>query len=126
MDKRIATGVRNSLDAMRTALEELARGEGFVTTAEAVTICPFCVSEESLLAYPEFVLPRFAKNPRAKRKTYLWDPRDLQALPWVLKRWERAIAEGPEAEAEFERQRWRELTQRDMSAMEDVNQKEAA
>lgn len=62
-------------------------------------------------------LPRFAKNPRAQRKTYLWDPRDIAVLPTVLRRWERAIAEGDEAENAFVEARRAELVARDEAAM---------
>ena len=79
-------------------------------------LCPFDLSEETLLTYPTYVAPRFLKNPVARRKTYL-DPRDIRDLPVILRRWEIAIREGPEAEQEFIDSRNGELKQRDLDAM---------
>ena len=126
MEPAVIQGVRTALAAMRTARDELARAEGFVSTSEAVRLCPFAVSEDTLLAYPEYVLPRRAKNPRAKRKTYLWDPQDLRALPVVLKQWERAIDGGSADEENFMRERLSQLEARDLRAMEIFGAKEAA
>lgn len=126
MKDQITNGVATTLEAMRAAVMDLAKGATYLSTAEAVRCCPFEVSEETLLTYPDFIVPRFVKNPRARRKTYLWDPRDIRALPTVLRRWQQAIAAGSDAEREFQELRYAEVTERDLAAMGAFGQKEAA
>lgn len=124
MDEIVMNATTHSLAAMRAATREMAKGATFLTTTEAVEHCPFALSDETLLGYPEFVIPRFVKNPRAKRKAYLWDPRDIQALPSVLHRWQKAIAAG--RENEFEEERAAELTARDLKSLRNAGLGEAA
>ena len=126
MKDKISEGVATTLQAMRAAVQDLARGSTYLSTVEAVRYCPFAVSEETLLTYPDFILPRFVKNPRARRKTYLWDPRDIRALPTVLRRWQLAIAAGEEAERQFQELRYAEVAERDLAAMGILGQKDAA
>jgi hypothetical protein len=116
MDRDQLDQIRASLEAMKAARDALARGRGYVSTREAVLLCPFPAGEETLLGYPPHILPRIAKNPAAKRPTYLWDPRDIQALPDVLRRWQTAITGGAEAVHRFEEERQRELDERDLTA----------
>jgi hypothetical protein len=126
MDETSITGIATALEAMRRAITDLARGTTYLSTPEAVELCPFELSEETLLAYPDFVAPRFLKNPRARRRTYLWDPRDIRDLPVVLRRWEEAIQAGPEALQEFVDGRYAQLKQRDLDAMGPAAGQEAA
>lgn len=119
MDKDLNEDLRQELDRMRAARDELSRakGKGYLTTSEAVDLAPFAVTEETLLRYPEWILPRRVKNPRAKRKTYLWDPGDLLALPAVLTQWQQARSEGLDAESDFRERRLHELGERDLRTL---------
>jgi hypothetical protein len=126
MKDQITNGVATTLEAMRAAVRDLAKGATYLSTADAVRCCPFELSEETLLTYPDFVVPRLVKNPRARRKTYLWDPRDIRALPTVLRRWQQAILAGPAAEREFQERRYHEVTERDLAALSGNGRKEAA
>lgn len=126
MQETVIQGVSNELEAMRRAMEDLARGTTYLSTPEAVELCPFDLSEETLLAYPPYIAPRFLKNPLARRRTYLWDPRDIRDLPVTLRRWEEAIQGGPDAVEEFIERRNGELKQRDLDAMGLRGEKEAA
>ncbi len=124
MQETVIQGVSTALEAMRRAIEDLARGTTYLSTPEAVQLCPFELSEETLLAYPAYIVPRFLKNPMARRKTYLWDPRDIRDLPVILRRWEDAIRRGPDALHEFVAARNGELKQRDLDAMALPREKE--
>jgi hypothetical protein len=118
MNQRIdaATQVAASeLKAMRQVRANLGRREAYLSTTEAVALCPIDVSEETLIGYPDWILPRVAKNPRARRASWLYDPRDIEALPFVLRMWERAIVEG--AEEAFSMKRRGELEERDHRAL---------
>lgn len=117
MRDSVVRGVQHSLKEMREALHDLARGNGFLSTADAVELCPFPAEDETLIGYPEYILPRFEKNPLAKRPTYLWDPRDIRDLPTVLRRWRAALRGGADATAEFIASREMELNARDCHAL---------
>lgn len=126
MKDQITRGVATTLEAMRAAVQDIAKGATYLTTTDAVRCCPFELSEETLLAYPDFVIPRFVKNPKAKRKTYLWDPRDIRALPTILRRWQEAIEGGAGSEREFQNLRYAEFTERDLAALRGIEPREAA
>lgn len=108
--------IASALDTMRAATRELAAGCVLLTTKDAVSLSRVPLSAETLLGYPSWVMPRIEKNPRAKRPTYLFDPRDVRDLPRVLAEWQEAIAEG--LEAEFVRLRMDYLAGRDMPSKE--------
>jgi hypothetical protein len=96
MRKKQSDVIASALEEMRFALNELAAGTALLTTSRAVELSPVPVSAEMLLSYPEWVMPRLSKNPRAKRPTYLIDPRDVRSLPRVLADWDAAIRAGDE------------------------------
>ena len=103
---------RQQVEQMAAAVQALIKGARYLRTAEAIELSPIAISAETLLGYPDYVMPRLLKNPRARKPVYLWDPRDLVALPHVLERWQTAIAQGPEAESEFAAQRRIEIEAR--------------
>lgn len=90
MNDDVANAVASDLRAMREAKKELGSADAYLSTREAVDACPVPVSEETLKGYPEWVLPRIEKNPAAKGSPLLFDPRDVRALPLVLKQWRTA------------------------------------
>jgi hypothetical protein len=116
MKQMNSEAIASALDRMRAATRELATGCLLLTTKDAVTLSSIPLSAETLLGYPRWVMPRIAKNPRAKRPTYLFDPRDVRDLPRVLAGWQAAMAE--DREAEFARVRMDYLAGRDMPAKE--------
>lgn len=119
MQPTTAEAIGDELAAMRRARKELGGAWAYLTTREAVDLCPFEVSAESLLGYPDWICPRVARNPAAQRGTPLfWDPRDILALPLVLRQWETARREGREEEFEAERRRF--LAERDRRALERI------
>lgn len=105
-----------SLERMQAAKHQLAAGRALLHTSEVVerSIIPLCA--DTLLEYPRWIMPRVPKNPKAKRPTYLFDPRDVLDLPRVLTAWEAAIGSG--REDEFARERMTYLIERDMPAQE--------
>lgn len=104
--------IGSTLDSMWAATRELAAGCVLLTTKDAVSLSRVPLSAETLLGYPSWVMPRIAKNPRAKRPTYLFDPRDVRDLPRVLAEWQTAVAE--DRETEVARLRMEYLAGRDM------------
>jgi hypothetical protein len=116
MDSSVVTGIINTRNEMREAVHQLSTSLPMLTTKEAVAQCPLGhVSAETLTSYPDHVLPRIVLRPGARRATYRWDPRDLLALPSVLRRWQRAVEEN--REEEFKRERIAELLARDESKL---------
>jgi hypothetical protein len=115
MNQVVAYATGEELEAMKRARSDLGRREAYLSTAEATAVCRFEVAEETLMAYPDWILPRIAKNPRAKRPSWLFDPRDVDALPFVLRLWERAIAE--QNEEAFRLARLAEIEDRDRQAL---------
>lgn len=111
----IATVVAEELQSMREARKELGTAGSYLSTEEAVALGPLDISEETLIAYPEWVCPRLRKDPRRARSPYLWDPRDILALPIVLRQWMEARRRGDEAD--FRRRRERLLEKRDNEAL---------
>jgi hypothetical protein len=115
--KQVKSGaIASTLEEMQAAIRELAAGCALLSTARAVELGRVPVSAEMLLRYPAWVMPRVVKNTRAKRPTYLFDPRDVLALPRVLAEWQRAIADG--REDDFANARIAHLAERDMPAKE--------
>lgn len=111
----LSARIAADLKTARRVRDEIAEGLTLFTTAEAVDACPFEIEAESLLAYPSAVLPRTKKNPRATRPTYLFDPRDILALPAILRAWDQARDVG--CEAEFFARRQNELLRRDLKLL---------
>jgi hypothetical protein len=109
--ERIAAG----LEEMRAVKLELAAGAILIRTTEATALAPFNLSEETLLGYPEWIIPRYPVNPRATRPTYLWDPQDLKVLPFVLRGWQRARKD--DTEEAFKADRVAKLEARELAAM---------
>ncbi len=118
MDRYVAAAVGQQISDMKSAREELARRGGYLSTPEALELAPFELSEETLLSYPEFICPRTRKNPNSKRSALLWDPRDVLALPLVLRQWHHAIELGQESGFVAERERL--LAERDRLALERI------
>jgi hypothetical protein len=118
-----ANGIGKHLEEMRRIKDSLAscEGGGYLTTAEAVETCMIKMGEETLLSYPNWIAPRTILNPAARRKVYYWDPRDILDLPRVLRLWNRAVEAGPEAEAEFKRDRIAMLERRDAEDLDGRN-----
>ena len=115
MDMATARAVGAELEIMKDARAELGTRDAYLSTAEAVRLCAVGVSEETLISYPGWILPRVAKNPRARRPSYMYDPRDIAALPIVLRLWEQAISAG--REAGFAEERVADLAARDEQAL---------
>ena len=106
----------SEMDKQKAARRELMVGSTFLTTSEATDQCPLPLNTEDLLQYPHFILPRVIKDPRAKRYTYYFDPRDVRDLPRVLMQWQTATDEG--REQEFVDARMRLLAERDLPVQE--------
>jgi ubiquitin len=112
MDTTEIAKIQEARAQMREARKELLAADQMLSTKEAVAACPLGgLRAETLTSYPDYVLPRVSLRPGAKRATYRWDPRDLLALPTVLRRWQRAVDEG--REEEFKKERIAELAARD-------------
>lgn len=115
ISQTVAQATGDEIEAMRRSREELGRRDAYMSTAEAISACAFEISQESLLLYPEWILPRIMKNPRAKRPSWLFDPRDIAALPAILSLWNRARAN--QREEEFRLDRLAEIEERDQLAL---------
>lgn len=118
-----AEAVGDELAMMRAARRALAEGDGYYTSQEAAEACPFDITPESLLSYPEFVLPKIPRNPDSEQAGYLIDPRDIYALPAVLRRWKHAKASDDDSEEAFRRRRLRELREREERMLENAGRK---
>lgn len=119
MNDAVATAVADELQNMREARKELGTAGSYLSTEEAVELGPLDISEETLVAYPEWICPRLRKDPRRSRSPYLWDPRDILALPIVLRQWMEARQRGNEAD--FRRRREQLLEERDQAALTRAN-----
>lgn len=115
MEAATATAVGQELRSMREARHELATAEGYLSTSEAVASCELDISEEKLREYPDWVCPRTPKDPRYPNSAHQWDPRDVRALPVVLKQWKKAREAG--GEEDFRRRREKMLDDRDQKAL---------
>lgn len=115
MNDDVANAVASDLQAMREAKKELGSADAYLSTGEAVDKCPIPVSEGTLKGYPEWVLPRVEKNPAAKGSPLLFDPRDIRALPLVLKQWR--AAKQNDSVAELKRRRLDLLQGRDAETL---------
>lgn len=110
-----AAAVADELRDMCDARLELGSAESYLSTDEAVDLCPLNISEETLVGYPVWVCPRTRKDPRRLRSSYQWDPRDIRALPIVLKQWTEARESGHEDN--FRRRREELLEERDRQVL---------
>lgn len=115
MNDDVANAVASDLRAMREARKELGGRDAYLSTPEAVEACPIPVSEGTLKGYPEWILPRVEKNPAAKGSPLLFDPRDIRALPLVLKQWR--AAKKNDSVAECKRRRLDLLEHRDAETL---------
>lgn len=120
MSTETAEAVGDELAMMRAARRALAEGEDYFTSKEAANACPFDITPESLLSYPEFVVPRIPRNPDSEQAGYLIDPRDIYALPVVLRRWKQAKESEDDSEEAFRRRRMRELREREERILENA------
>jgi hypothetical protein len=115
MTDNAAAAVADELRHMRDARQELGSAQSYLSTEEAVNLCPLDISEETLVGYPVWICPRARKNPRRPRSSYQWDPRDIRALPIVLKQWTQAREAG--REDDFRRRRETLLEERDQQVL---------
>lgn len=113
-----ARAVRRELDEMAEAKRELGEAKAYLSTREALELCPFDLCEETLTGYPEWVCPRVRKSPAKEGSPLLWDPRDILALPTVLRRWRRAVEN--DEEEEFRRSREELIRRREQAALSDT------
>lgn len=113
-----ARAVRRELDEMAEAKRELGQARAYLSTKEALELCPFDLCEETLTGYPEWVCPRVRKSPAKEASPLLWDPRDLLALPAVLSQWRRAVDAG--SEEDFRRSREELIRRREQAALADA------
>lgn len=96
MTPETAKAARNELDEMRDAKRELGQAHAYLSTREAVERSRIDLCEETLTGYPNWICPRTPKNPAKEGSPLLWDPRDIQALPLVLRQWAEACESGDE------------------------------
>ncbi|MDT8436689.1 MAG: hypothetical protein RRA92_08025 [Gemmatimonadota bacterium] len=115
MTDTAAVAVADELESMRAARRELGAGESYLSTEQATRLCPLDISEETLVSYPAWICPRLRKDPRSPRSPYLWDPRDIHALPIVVRQWTEARQRG--TEEDFRRRRQKLLEERDREAL---------
>lgn len=118
MTPEAAQATRKDLNAMREAKRELGQAHAYLSTEEALEASPIDVSEEMLTGYPDWVCPRIRKNPSRDGSPFLWDPRDIRALPWVLRQW--AQARKNDREEEFKKRRIERIRQRERQALRDI------
>lgn len=119
VNNAVATVVADELQSMREARKELGTAGGYLSTEEALELGPLDISEETLIGYPTWICPRLRKDPRRSGSPYLWDPRDILALPIVLRQWMDARQRGNEAD--FRRRREQLLEKRDHAALTRAN-----
>lgn len=118
MTHETAVVTRRELDEMKEAKRELGRAEAYLSTEEALERCPFDLCEETLTGYPKWICPRVRKNPGKAGSALLWDPRDIRALPVILRQWARAVEGG--TEDAFRERRERLIREREQSALREV------
>lgn len=121
MSAETAEAVGDELAMMRAARQALAEGDGYYTSKEAANACPFDIEAETLRDYPEFVLPRTPRRPGCEQAGYLFDPRDVYALPVVLRQWHRAKEN--DSEDQFRKRRLREIREREERILENAGRK---
>lgn len=118
MEPEVAKATRKDLDAMQKAKRELGQAECYLSTKEAVEAAPLALCEETLTAYPTWICPRTRKNPARESSPLLWDPRDIRALPLVLRQWKVAQEQG--REEEFRERREQLLRKREEKALREI------
>lgn len=115
MNDATASAVATELEEMREARAELGSAESYLSTEKAIELCPLNVCEEVLVGYPAWICPRARKDPRRPRSPYQWDPRDIRALPIVVRQWTEARESGNEKD--FRRRREELLAERDREVL---------
>lgn len=119
MNNATAVAVGKELQEMQDARRELGAAAGYLSTEDAVRQCQLDISEETLVGYPTWICPRARKDPRRARSSYQWDPRDIRALPIVVRQWTEARASG--TEDDFRRRREELLDERDREVLARAN-----
>lgn len=115
MKDATAAAVAAELEEMREARADLGSADGYLSTEQALGLCQMDISEDVLVGYPTWICPRARKDPRRSRSPYQWDPRDIRALPIVVRQWTEALRSGNEED--FRRRREELLAERDREVL---------